>query len=226
MVLKFAMRLGALLVLALCVCPRADLARASSVARVDLERMLERSELVFEGIVEEHEVAIDATTGFPRTRVRFSVLDVIKGDVPASPFWLSFAGGAVGEIHYAVSDLVIPPVGEHGIYFVESTAQAMVNPLYGWSQGHFHVEDRDPPSDDGPAGSRARATPRVRREIVLTQGGRPVIDVHPRDPAPVDALSEGIAGGVVEGDPQDPSAGLSTSAFKERLREMLRARQP
>ena len=112
---------------------------ASSVLEVSLNEMLQQSQLVFEGTV----TAIEARENSQKrihTYVTFEIKDIIKGKYESDFITLSFLGGTVGDVTRAVSDMQFPEKGEQGIYFVESLERMQVNPLYGWSQGHFIVE--------------------------------------------------------------------------------------
>jgi hypothetical protein len=112
---------------------------ASSVLEVSLNEMLQQSQFVFEGTV----TAIEARENSQKrihTYVTFEIKDIIKGKYHSNIITLSFLGGTVGDVTMAVSGMRLPQEGEHGIYFVESLERLQVNPLYGWSQGHFIVE--------------------------------------------------------------------------------------
>jgi hypothetical protein len=112
---------------------------ATTVREVSLDEMLQKSQFVFEGTV----TAIEARENSQKrihTYVTFEIKDVIKGIYDSNIITLSFLGGTVGDRTMAVSDMQFPKKGEHGIYFVESLERAQINPLYGWSQGHFIVE--------------------------------------------------------------------------------------
>lgn len=196
---------------ALALCAVAHSTAASTVEQVDVARMLAASEVVFEGVAERHETVLD-DAGLPRTLVRFRVLEVLKGH--AGPeLTLGFAGGAIGDLEYAISDLVIPPVGEHGIYFVESLRRTLVNPLYGWSQGAFRIET----GAGGGSGSGRTAA----RERIATQRGRPVLDVRSTGSPSFSGLSDGVASGITEGEVSEANRALAPNDFKARLRELL-----
>ena len=112
----------------------------------------------------------------------------------------------------AVSDMRLPQQGEHGIYFVESLERPQVNPLYGWSQGHFIVK----PDATG-------------SERVMTNRRLPVTGVVDHKPdeqmAPAEraqALSKGIARGIVVGQEVKGDTGIAVDEFKKVLRERLK----
>ena len=112
---------------------------AASVLEVSMDEMLRQSQFVFEGTV----TAIEARENSRKrihTYVTFEIKDIIKGEYQSNIITLRFLGGTVGDVTMAVGDMRLPQEGEHGIYFVESLERLQVNPLYGWSQGHFIVE--------------------------------------------------------------------------------------
>ena len=192
----------------------APASQASTIAGVALERMLEDSSLVFEGVVTEHESAFETPEGSIRTCLLFEVSDVIKGDDPGDTLRLCFSGGTVDGLTLEVTGSEIPKTGERGIYFVESTQRRLVNPLFGWSQGHFRIESVS--GGPGVPGKRAAAVDRV-----VTERGRPVVDLE-TDASPHGArLSSGVAAGVVEGESDDAQKALSPEAFKDKLRGLL-----
>jgi hypothetical protein len=133
LILKYSAILMALLLLPI------SYGNATSIREVSIDEMLQQSQFVFEGTV----TAIESRENSQKrihTYVTFEVKDVIKGVYDSNIITLSFLGGTVGDRTMAVSDMQFPQKGEHGIYFVESLERAQVNPLYGWSQGHFIVE--------------------------------------------------------------------------------------
>ena len=99
----------------------------------------------------------------------------------------------------------LPKVGETGIYFVESPYVRQVNPLLGWSQGHFLIER----SGDA--------------TIVLTATGEPVLSVDAtRLPQPP-ALSTGTAAGIRRGARNALREAMAADAFKETVRARIQA---
>jgi len=187
---------------------------AASVRQVTMDEMLQQSQLVFEGEV----TALETKESSPKrihTLVTLTILEVIKGEYPSTTITLSFLGGTVGNVTLAVSDMVLPQVGEHGIYFVESLERLQVHPLYGWSQGHFLVE------------TDASGTDRV-----MTNSEQPVTEVLSNMPAdqmtadqePVQALSRGVARGLTVAQMKKDTRGMTANQFKKILRERMGAK--
>ena len=108
---------------------------------MDIDKLAKNAEFVFEGEVILHEIRQDSNSGIVNTYVTFKINDVLKGDYSSDLIELKFAGGTFNNQIVEVSGLVIPKDGEQGIYFVESTSRNLLNPLLGWSQGHFLIQE-------------------------------------------------------------------------------------
>jgi hypothetical protein len=182
-------------------------AHASTVLEMSFKEVLTHAQLVFEGRVSAVESRRE-DDGMIYTFVRFEVLEVLKGEYAGSTLELRFLGGTVGTARLEVTDMLVPQVAERGIYFVESLSAPQVNPLVGWSQGHFLIE----PQAGGAAG-------------VLTATHEPVLAV---DTAPVTAalntFSKGVAKGVVVQESlsaQAASRPLTAEEFKRSVRALV-----
>lgn len=182
-------------------------ARSSSVIEVGLGEMAAASELVFEGRVIDVQTRWTEDGRAIRSVVTFEVLDVLKGSAGAT-VKLGFLGGAIDHMRLSITDLNLPVAGEKGVYFVENTVEDQVNPLYGWSQGHFLLV-RDPSG---------------KGERVLTADARPVTDFE-RDAlyAKSAGISDGVASGIVTGDESVVDRALDRDTFLEGLRELVMA---
>lgn len=180
-------------------------ASASSVMRVDMAEMNGGAQLVFEGRVVGTRVEHQPGTRAIHTWVRFEVLDVIKGQYDQPALELSFLGGTAGQYTVKVSDMQIPKMGEHGIYFVEDLDKPMVNPLYGWAQGHFLIKyDR-----------------KQQQQIITTLKGEPVFDIKGGAVSPhTREISRGIARGVFTTPRAAQDNPLAPDQFKVILRGM------
>lgn len=114
----------------------------TTIARIGSEELVNKSELIFEGEVIAVRPLMDQR-GYIYTFVDFSVKDVIVGEIKSkTSLTLRFTGGTVGETRLDVGAR-IPLLNEKGIYFVEQIAPGLVNPLFGWTQGHFTISDDD-----------------------------------------------------------------------------------
>lgn len=112
---------------------------ASSILEVDISQLVNSSESVFEGEVVSinPEMSVD---GNIYTYVDFLVLDTLSGALNVGEtITLRFTGGTANGLTLNMGS-TIPSVGEHGVYFIESNKAQLINPLYGWSQGHYRVQ--------------------------------------------------------------------------------------
>lgn len=199
-------------VLASAVLAVARPAAASTVRAIRVEALLQKAELVFEGRVVALETSSDAPQRL-RTCARFEVIDVLKAPPAGTPasLRLCFSGGSGPRGARRVEGVVVPSLGEHGIYFVESTTRRLTSPLLGWDQGRFRVE-ADPDTPEG------RVTSADGRDVLAVDDGRG---------APA-ALSSGVAqgvtvGGEAAGERRALRRALSPALFKQRLRTLLPA---
>ena len=184
---------------------------AASVRQVSMDEMLQQCQFVFEGKVTDLE-AKENNQKRIHTYVTFAIQEVIKGEYPSDTITLSFLGGTVGDVTMAVSDMKFPQVGEHGIYFVESLERVQVNPLYGWSQGHFLVEPDDSGTD--------RVMTSSKHPVTEVASDRPVKSLNSsQDPA--QALSKGVARGLTLAEENQATRGLSADEFKKVLQERM-----
>lgn len=194
--LKIANRIvlsGLLFSAALCV-------QATTILQVGTTQLVNESELVFEGRVQDRWSAHNGTVIV--TYVRFEVVDVVKGEYGQETLTLQFMGGIVGGEGLLVAASNIPEVGEHGVYFVESTTVEMVNPLYGWSQGQFIVEEEA-------VGERVYTADREPVTAFAGQANPPGAVI-----ATSHALGVGTAGTI-------PAQALTLQQFKDQVRGLI-----
>lgn len=179
---------------------------AASVREVAMTEMLQMCQLVFEGKVVSIEAKEDDRKRI-HTFVTFEIQEIIKGEHSNKTITLSFLGGTVGDVTMMVGDMKFPEVGEHGIYFVESLKRTQVNPLYGWSQGHFLVE-----------------TDETGTERVLSRSRHPVTEVRSNTEITVTQVPAGLSTGVARGltlGHEQGTKGLTLGEFKKALHERL-----
>jgi len=126
-----------LLLVSICLCCSTS-SFASSILEVDFQQIVNKSESIFEGEVVATTPEMSAD-GNIYTFVDFLILDVLSGDLNVGEsITLRFTGGSANGLTLNVGS-TIPAIGEHGVYFVESINSQLVNPLYGWSQGHYRI---------------------------------------------------------------------------------------
>jgi hypothetical protein len=180
--------------------------QASSIQQVGFEAMSRSAEVVFEGEITGVEARWDQSKTQIHTYVEFRLADVIKQSTQGNELEtgellvLQFLGGIVGDDELRVSGLVYPELGEKGIYFVSSITRNMVNPLIGWSQGHFKINSQD---------------------SIVTNTNSAVIAVSEPSQSRAAKLSNGVAAGLqVQLSGEHVESGMSKTEFKN---EVLRA---
>ncbi len=126
-----------LLLAALCCC-LSQPGLASSILKVNIQQLANQAESVFEGEVVATTPEMNAD-GSIYTYVDFLLLDVLSGNLNVGEtITLRFTGGTVNGLTLDMGS-IIPQTGEHGVYFIESNSTPLINPLYGWSQGHYRI---------------------------------------------------------------------------------------
>ena len=174
-------------------------ASATTILGMDIDKVAADAEFVFEGTVINSETRQDSNSGIISTYVTFQVNDIIKGDYSGDSVELKFMGGVFNSQIVQVSGMRIPEMAEQGIYFVESMSRDLINPLIGWSQGHFIIVD-----DNG-----------TRR--ISTAGNQPVLEVEPVSSIP-SSIKKPLS--VVEGS-TDIAAGVMTQTSEIRIERAL-----
>lgn len=184
---------------------------AASVREVTMDEMLQVCQFVFEGNVSSIE-AKENNSKRIHTFVTYEIQEIIKGDYPIDTITLSFLGGTVNDVTLAVSDMQLPQVGEHGIYFVESLDRLQVHPLYGWNQGHFIVETDNTGTD--------RIMTSRKQPVTKVEFGMPVRQMT-SNRLTSQALSNGVAQGLTLAQEGNDTSGLTLVEFKKVLHERL-----
>ena len=174
---------------------------AATIQQLDMDTMLENAELIFHGRVVQHTVLPAPDGRAISTHVTFEVDDVIKGDYQGKRVTLTFLGGSYDGATMVVHGLVLPGVGEEGVYFVETLSHTQVNPLLGWAQGHFLVDKAS--------------------QVMTAEDKKPVYQLERQEKADPAALSHGIAKGVRTEPATTGAKPLGVKEFKARLRTMI-----
>lgn len=187
-------------------------ASATTILGMDIDKVAADAEFVFEGAVINSETRQDSNSGIISTYVTLQINDIIKGDYAGNAVELKFMGGVFNGQIVEVSGMRIPEMNEQGIYFVESMSRDLINPLIGWSQGHFIITD-----DNG-----------TRR--VSTAGSQPVLEVQAvasipssiKKPLSVVEGNTDIAAGVMtETSPLMIQRAMTVEEFKSRITDLL-----
>ena len=194
------------------MCAGALPAGATVLQRQSLSDLAKKAEFIFEGQPVSRAVEALPDGQGARTCFIFKVIQAIAGSRPGAGSHpdnvvrLCFFGGTIGDRGFAVSDLNMPTVGEHGIYLVESTGQPMLNPLIGWDQGHFLITKDT-------AGT-LRVTTADRRRVT---GLAPLAA---RTAPEIVSPSGATAAGVISDDQPDLAGAMSRDAFVKQLRSL------
>ena len=187
-------------------------ASATTILGMDIDEVVADAEFVFEGEVINSETRQDTNSGIISTYVTFQINDILKGDYTGDSVELKFMGGVFNGEIVQVSGMRIPQLTEQGVYFVESLSRDLINPLIGWSQGHFIIVEED--------GARR----------ISTADAQPVLDIQPVSSIPrsikkPQALVEGnsdIAAGVrTETSPIMIQRALTVEEFKSRITDLI-----
>lgn len=187
-------------------------ASATTILGMDIDAVATEAEFVFEGEVINSETRQDNASGIISTYVTFQIVDILKGDYSGDSIELKFMGGVFNGEIVQVSGMRIPLMAEQGVYFVESLSRDLINPLIGWSQGHFIIKD-----DAG-----------VRR--ISTAGNEPVLEIESvssipssiKKPLQVAEGNSDIAAGVMtESSPIMIERALTVEEFKSRISDLI-----
>lgn len=116
---------------------------ATTIKKISTVELLSAPEIIIQGRVLEHWSEPGRNFDTIVTKVAIQVTDLIKGELDSELLVLEFLGGTLNGLTMKIEGSNLPAVGEEGFYFVESTARTYVNPLYGWTQGHFIVSPED-----------------------------------------------------------------------------------
>ncbi len=206
-----AKRLVAALTCSLCLFVFSS-ASATTILEMDIDKVAADAEFVFEGAVINSETRQDSNSGIISTYVTFQINDIVKGDYSGNSVELKFMGGVFNGQIVEVSGMRIPEMDEQGIYFVESMSRDLINPLIGWSQGHFIIVD-----DNG-----------TRR--ISTAGNQPVLEVEAVSSIPssikkplsvVEGNTDTAAGVMTESSPLMIERALTVEEFKSRITDLL-----
>ncbi|MEX0965374.1 MAG: hypothetical protein WDZ52_15195 [Pseudohongiellaceae bacterium] len=187
-------------------------ASATTILGMDIDKVVADAEFVFEGEVIASETRQDSNSGIISTYITFQINDIIKGDYSGASIELKFMGGTFNGQIVQVSGMRIPEMAEQGVYFVESMSRDLINPLIGWSQGHFIIVE-----DNG-----------VRR--ISTAGNQPVLEVEAVSSIPssikkplalVEGSSDIAAGVMTQSSPIMIQRALTVEEFKSRITALI-----
>ena len=206
--LKFSSRLlaGALLLSLI------QAVHATTILGMDIDQIAQDAEFIFQGEVVALESRQD-NGDIISTYVTFTIHEVIKGDDSRDSIELKFMGDSIDGRMTQVSGLTLPKQGEQGIYFVESTSSDLVNPLLGWSQGHFLVN-----ADE--EGTLSVST--VENQPITQVQSVSSIPLSIKKPqAIIEGNTEVAAGIMTQSSALTIDRALTVDEFKGRIRELI-----
>jgi len=177
-----------------------SLVSATTIQKLTFEQLSSGAELIFEGQVLASQTSWNNSKTEIATEITFEVIEVLSGDFEAGQLILRFLGGTVDGHTMRVQATRYPEVGEQGVYFVESINRKMVNPLLGWTQGHFKIKDG----------------------VVATVNDNVIVGIEDTGAGSTNLISEGvISEGVVAGvktkQAASSEAGMSVDEFKKLI---------
>ena len=177
-----------------------SLASATTIQKLTFEQLSSGAELIFEGRVLASQTSWNGSKTEIATEVTFEVVEVLSGDLQTGQLVLRFLGGTVDGHTMRVQATRYPEVGEQGVYFVESITRKMVNPLLGWTQGHFKIKDG--------------VVATVNDSIIV---GIDDTGVGSTNLVSKGEISEGVVAGVKTKQAQSSEAGMSVDEFKQLI---------
>ncbi len=176
-------------------------AHASTILELSFSEVSRSSEIIIEATVESSHASFDAN-GQIWTTVQLAILDVLAGSIDTERIVIRYLGGTVGGRTLSVDDLVVPEIGERGIYFVQTPKVGLVHPLTGWQQGHFQVQDRN----DGEL-------------IVASAVGRPIVAIDATQSGRPMSLAKTEPRGVFTSDGEEAPDAILLDSFKATVLE-------
>lgn len=132
-------------------------AHATTVARMDVDTLADRAELIFVGTALRAETAQRPISRFPYTFVTFSVDQVFKGSTPGRELTLRFEGGKTATGFVSIDGMPRFSKGERYLLFVRGNG-LHASPVYGWWQGQIRFQEE----------------PSTGREILVDHEGTPL----------------------------------------------------
>ena len=185
------------IVLFLSTMPFSQLAKPTSIQSIDFETLIDQSEFIFDGAVTKVEPRWNDDNTVIHSYVSFRIAEVIKGQYEGEQITLRFAGGEIGDNKFVYQGMTYPAINEKGIYFVETLHKNLINPLVGWSQGHYLIDDNK----------------------MMTNLGEPVEDVQVSIKVSTGELSHGAVAGARLGQKKEHS--MSVTSFKNKIRTIM-----
>jgi len=117
------------------------LALAASVLPLDLDGIIDRSGVAFEGRCIDTHSEIDPSSNQIVTLTTFEVKDALKG-APSNPYTIKQLGGEVGGVVNRIDGVPSFTVGEDYVVFLPGVSQLGFSSPVGLAQGSFSVKQQ------------------------------------------------------------------------------------
>lgn len=184
----------------------------TTLLSMTIDQVIDDAEFIFEGEVLGHRIEQDSASGLIYTFVTFAVHEIIKGEYDNEQLELRFTGGSANGEIIEVPGLALPGSGEQGIYFVASLKRLFVNPLLGWSQGHYVIAEVD--------GVR-RIHSSAGEAIMAVQSTAAIPATLIRPQQLIEGKGDAAAGVVTNASALSQERALGVEEFKSRIREIM-----
>lgn len=115
-------------------------AQASSVISLSFSEVVARAEIIVQASVVEGSTHTVIRGEAPWTCEVLAVSKSIKGPA-ANELTLCFLGGQIDGENYTVTDITMPEEGRDGFFFLYDGAHNYTNPIVGWTQGAYYIEE-------------------------------------------------------------------------------------
>lgn len=177
------------------------LAQSATIQQIGTVELLEKSQLIVHAYVITSWTEVGPKDASVVTKVVLGINDVLKGDFEQPTMELTFLGGTLGPIRQHIAGSNIPVVGEEGIYFLEDPDRFLINPFFGWTQGHYRVRGED--------------------RTLTTFEGRPVFALRSATAPSVIRFAHDAAAGIVTNPELPDMQPMSVDDFKLQLSKMM-----
>lgn len=114
-----------------------DSAAQASAVQMDMQELIQRSNLIFVGNVLEKNPRWNEQGNLIVTDYVFAVDDILLGEIDGNRLTLTFAGGQLEEEGQAVSGIPEFNIGDLVLLMVEESDHPLLSPVTGQDQGKF-----------------------------------------------------------------------------------------
>jgi hypothetical protein len=157
-------KLPLITIICMCLLFHVSGAEAAMVRSMDLGRLVNDSDLIFQGKVKTVDSEWDGQRTTIWTYVTFQIDEIIKGNWSESEITLKLPGGAIKKEDIRLQASGVPQFqeGEEVLIFCD-TENRTGSPIIGWSQGRFRIRF------DGQSGKKVITEKRAAKLIPSTR---------------------------------------------------------